>query len=98
MLNVVGVSGKAVIQVFSTTNEFIDCVFLVQQGEKEEAKQALEKAFDEWFENEEAADVPYGEWLCIELGRAEGVTSYEVYYAGCNLETVTRKDCEEGLD
>ena len=69
-----------IIQVFSTLNEWIDCIFLVNKADKEKATKLLIDKFDEWCEKEEAQDEPYGEWLSRALYEAD--IYFEVYYKG----------------
>lgn len=68
------------IQVFSSLNEWIDCVFLVNKEDKERAVKILNEKFDEWWDNEEIQQEPYGEWLSRALYEAD--IYFEVYYKG----------------
>ena len=51
---------RSCIEVCSEMNEWIDCIFLVDKNDEPEAVRVLEKAFDDFWEQE---DVCYGDWL-----------------------------------
>ncbi len=65
------------IRVWSSTNEWIDCIFLVNQEDKEKAIEVLKKAWDAfWIEGESWC---YGDFL--EAKMSEAGISFDVYYA-----------------
>ena len=65
------------IRVWSSTNEWIDCIFLVNQEGKEKAIEVLKKAWDAfWIESESWC---YGDFL--EAKMSEAGISFDVYYA-----------------
>ncbi len=83
MLNVIEVLKKKVpIRVSSFMNEWMDCVFMVSPQNVDYARKILGKAFDGWYEKEEAHDVPYGDWLRMAMDDA-GI-GYEVFYGKCD--------------
>lgn len=51
---------KSCIEVCSEMNEWIDCIFLVDKKDEQETVKVLEKAFDDFWDQE---DVCYGDWL-----------------------------------
>ena len=68
----------ACIRVRGCTNEWMNCIFLVEEQEKEKAIGVLEKAWDDlWDEGE---DWCYGEFL--ETRMAEAGIRYDAYYPG----------------
>lgn len=66
----------ACIRVRSCTNGWMDCLFLVAEGDKEKAIAMLEKAWDDLWE--EGEDRCYGDLL--EAGLAEANIVFDVYY------------------
>jgi len=66
---------SGVIRVFSTLNSWMDCIFLVSETEVGHAKEILEIAWDEFWEQN---DTSYGEWL--EMAMYEAGIEYEVFY------------------
>ena len=66
---------NGVIRVYSTMNTWMDCIFLVHETDVERAKKVLEKAWDEFWEQNNS---PYGEWLETALYEAE--IEYEAFY------------------
>ena len=65
------------IRVQSSTNEWMDCIFLVNQEDKEKAIEVLKKAWDAfWIESESWC---YGDFL--EAKMSEAGISFDVYYA-----------------
>lgn len=67
---------KSCIEVYSEMNEWIECIFLVDKADEESAVRILEKAFDEFWEQE---DVCYGDWLKEKMEEA-GI-EFEIFYA-----------------
>lgn len=65
------------IRVQSSTNEWMDCIFLVAEEEKEKAIKTLEKAWDDFWEAGEGWC--YGNFLEDRLVKA-GV-AFDSYYA-----------------
>lgn len=66
-----------IIRVQSNTNDWIDCIFLVDEDEKERAVEVLEKAYDDfWNEGEGWC---YGDFLEARLLKA-GI-AFDAYYA-----------------
>lgn len=65
------------IRVQSSTNEWMDCIFLVSPEDKERASEVLKKAWDAfWIEGESWC---YGDFL--EAKMSEAGISFDVYYA-----------------
>ena len=67
----------ACIRVRSCTNEWMDCIFLVDEKDKENAARVLQKAWDDLWE--EGEDRCYGDFLGTRLTEA-GII-FDVYYA-----------------
>lgn len=65
------------IRVQSSTNEWMDCIFLVSEEDKEKAKEVLQKAWDDFWE--------YGEGWCygnsLEAKMVEAGIAFDAYYA-----------------
>ncbi len=80
MMNFVRRRDDVAIQVFSTANEWIDCVFFVSKEDAERAEKVLEEWFEKWWDDEEAHESPYGEWLENAMDRAK--IKYDVFYIG----------------
>ena len=72
----------ACIRVRGCTNEWMDCIFLVEEKDKEKAVRILEKAWDELWEEEE--DRCYGDLLGTRLTEAR--IRFDVYYAETEAE------------
>lgn len=66
---------RSCIEVCSEMNEWIDCIFLVDKKDEQEAVKILEKAFDDFWDQE---DVCYGDWL--EGKMEEAGIEFEVFY------------------
>ena len=66
------------IRVRSCTNEWMDCIFLVEEKDRDKAIEALEKAWDNLWE--EGEDQCYGDFLETRL--TEAGIRFDVYYAG----------------
>lgn len=91
----VSIRETACIQVYSMLNEDMDCIFFVSAEDQDAALLVLEKAWDDFWEQQWE---PYGDYLTGEMQKA-GI-SYEVYYkdtpAGwCMYETVGSPKEEE---
>lgn len=69
---------KSEIQVFSSTNEWIDCIFLVDKDDAKQAAEVLDEAMNRWFDDD--SQIPYGDYLEREMD-ARGI-EYEVYFRG----------------
>ena len=67
----------ACIRVCGCTNEWMDCIFLVEERDKEKAAVVLEKAWDDLWE--EGEDQCYGDLLRARL--TEVGLRFDVYYA-----------------
>ncbi|MCM1246668.1 MAG: hypothetical protein NC293_13600 [Roseburia sp.] len=65
------------IRVQSVTNEWMDCVFLVSENEKEKALEVLKKAWDAFWE--EGEGWCYGNFL--ERKMIEADIAFDAYYA-----------------
>lgn len=68
---------STVIRVQSSTNEWMDCIFLVSEEEKEKATEVLKKAWDAFWEGGEGWC--YGNFL--EAKMVEAGIAFDVYYA-----------------
>lgn len=67
----------SVIRVQSSTNEWMDAVYLVKKDDEEKAKEVLQKAWDDFWE--EGEGWCYGNFLearLVEVGIA-----FDAYYA-----------------
>lgn len=79
MLNNVSVmEDRTAVHVFSTMNEWMDCVFIVRNEDVEKAACVLDKAFGDWFDDPDAHFVPYGNWLCSAMDAAG--FEYDVFF------------------
>ena len=78
MLNFVRRRKDVALEVFSTTNEWMDCVFFVSEDEADRAAEVLEEAFGKWFD--EGGSEAHGDWL--EDAMTEAGIEYEVFYTG----------------
>lgn len=65
------------IRVQSSTNEWMDCIFLVSEEEKEKAIEVLKKAWDAFWEEDES--LYYGNFL--EAKMVEAGIAFDAYYA-----------------
>ena len=65
------------IRVWSCTNEWIDCIFLIDAKDKNQAIRILNQAWDELWE--EGEDQCYGDFLGRRL--TEAGIQFDVYYA-----------------
>lgn len=63
------------IEVCSDMNEWMDCIFLVSKEDEKAARVVLEKAFDEFWDQENEC---YGDWL--ESKMKEAGLSFEAFY------------------
>lgn len=68
-------AGIAAIRLFSTLNQWMDCVFLVIEEDKEYAIDVLDRAWNQFWEQN---DEPYGDFL--ENALYEVGIEYEVFY------------------
>lgn len=68
---------SGIIRVQSSMNEWIDCIFLVEEEEKEKALEVLKKAWDDF--GEEGEGWCFGNFL--ENSLIEANVAFEVYYA-----------------
>lgn len=67
----------ACIRVSSSTNEWMDCIFLVDEKDKEKAIEVLKKAWDDFWE--EGEGWCYGNFLEARLVAAD--IAFDAYYA-----------------
>lgn len=72
------------IEVYSDMNEWMDCVFLVAEADKDAAEKVLKAAFDDYWDDEEAHDACYGDWLELRMKKAK--INYEVFYRSVDEE------------
>ncbi len=69
MLNNVSVmKNKVPVHVFSTMNEWMDCVFIVDNENADKAAEILDSAFADWFDADTSE--AYGDYLCRALYEA----------------------------
>lgn len=66
-----------VIRIQSSTNEWMDCIFLVSKDDEEKAAKVLRKAWDDFWESGEGWC--YGNFLEAKM-IAAGI-AFDVYYA-----------------
>lgn len=78
----VEVLGCSAIRVSSVLNEWMDCVFLVRKDDEEKAIEALEKAWDDFWKDNEGGC--YGDYLEERLASAN--IEFDSYYAKDALE------------
>lgn len=71
---------KVSINVYSEDfdNGWMDAIFVVCKADERKAVEVLKAAWSRWWEDEEASQVPYGDWL--ESSLAEAGIKYEAYY------------------
>lgn len=67
----------SVIRVQSSSNEWMDAVYLVSKGDEEKAKEVLQKAWDDYWE--EGEGWCYGNFLEARL--VEAGIAFDAYYA-----------------
>ena len=81
------------VTVNSELNDFIDVTFIINGGDEEvlKASKALEDAVENWFDDEDAEDMCYGDYFELLLNRA-GVKDFETVY---NYEDEESEDDEE---
>lgn len=66
--NVSIMENKVPVHVFSTINEWMDYVFIVDKENAEKAAEILDTAFSDWFNT--GTSEAYGDWLCEALTNA----------------------------
>ena len=76
----------AFIRVRGCTNYWMDCIFLVEEKDKERAARVLQKAWEDLWE--EGEDQCYGDFLGRRL--TEAGIQFDMYYAETKGE-----DCNE---
>ena len=85
---------EACIQVASLVNEDMDCIFFVQREEKEQALRVLQKAWDDFWDQQ---CEPFGDFLTSAMKEA-GI-AYEVYYKSSSADQfipeVSKRKTEE---
>ena len=69
---------KTVINVYSEINDWMDCLVTVKTEDAPVATGVLEKAWTSYWEDPEAEDQCYGDWLDWALQQA-GI-EHEMYY------------------
>lgn len=67
----------SIIRIQSSTNEWMDAIFLVKKEEEEKAKEVLQKAWDDFWE--EGEGWCYGNFLEARL--VEAGIAFDAYYA-----------------
>ena len=68
---------KTCINVCSNVNEWIDCMFIVDEPDVEKAKEIITQAYDEWWEDDEICNT-ITDWICKAL--RENNIEFEVYF------------------
>ena len=76
------INDRAVINVYSVMNSWMDCIFIVDKKDAEKAQEILEKGMGDWFDNPGCENITYGGWLESRLNINE--IEYTVYYIGRN--------------
>lgn len=66
--NVSVMKNKVPVHVFSTMNEWMDCVFIVDNENADKAAEVLDSAFADWFDADTSE--AYGDYLCRALYEA----------------------------
>ena len=66
------------LRVRSNTNEWMDCIFLVEEKDRDKTTEVLNQAWDDLWE--EGEDRCYGDFLGARL--TEAGIRFDVYYAG----------------
>ena len=74
----VEILNASVIRISSEINEWMNCIFLVDKKNEIEAKEVLDKAWDDFWEEKEAWDWCYGDFL--EERMKDSNIPYSVYY------------------
>ena len=64
------------IRIFSCENEWMDCIFLVDKKDTEKAKEVLEKAWNDFWEEETSCC--YGDFLKDRM-KAAGI-EFEIFF------------------
>lgn len=70
---------ESCIRVQSSTNEWMDCIFLVSKDDEEKAKEVLQKAWDDFWEQGEGWC--YGNFM--EHRMVEAGIAFDAYYSDC---------------
>ena len=81
------------VTVNSELNDFIDVTFIIEGGDEEviKASKALEYAVEDWFDDEDAEDMCYGDYFELLLIRA-GAKDFTTVY---NYDESEEDDNEE---
>lgn len=82
---------NSVIRVQSSMNEWMDCIFLVSKDDEERAKEVLQKAWDDFWE--EGEGWCYGNFL--EARMVEADISFEAFYADSDSGNCLGQEEEE---
>jgi len=86
----------SVINIYSVLSPHIDIIVnILDMSREREAFDLLEKAFDEWFENEEVSDIPVGDYLkmCLDEVRID----HEMYFKNATNEEDARNKPVENI-
>jgi hypothetical protein len=70
---------KTTINIYSETNTWMDATFTVDAKDEARAQEVLNKAWEAYWEDEDAENECYGDWLENAM-QAAGI-EYEVTYA-----------------
>ena len=70
------VEKSTIIRVYSELNNWMDCIVIVSEEKVEHAKKVLEKAWDEFWKEDN--EIPYGDLLSSALENEE--IEHEIYY------------------
>ena len=76
--------GTCALNVYSVQNEWMDCIVVTDDCVGEETEMVLEEAWDSYWSDEDAQDVPYGDWLKESLRNA-GIAC-EIYFKSIREE------------
>ncbi len=74
----VEILNQSVIRLYSPTNEWIDCIILVDAENEEKAKTIIENAYDEWWELSRGIYDPYEDYIIEALENAE--IAFDIYH------------------
>jgi len=72
-------TNKVVISMFATSNAWMYVDFTVDAADEQKAREVLNKAWDAYWDDDEAANECYGDWLEYALKAAH--IEYEASYA-----------------
>lgn len=74
-------NNSSCINVYSDElgNDWMNCVFVIPKEQEKKAADVLSKAWDAYWEDSNAHEYTYGDWLSKALKEAD--ISFEVFYA-----------------